>query len=359
MSKRKNKKAAEVHPMTQKNELPPSANLSKCPDPSSSLSAPSSAAASAAAKLVNRPKYQGHAPKMRTLVYRPNQQRFIDTFQEPETKIIILIGPAGTGKTLMAVRKGLEGIINGRFADLVLCRPIVEAGGEELGSLPGTVDEKIGPYLEPFYDKLTAFLPEPMLKALLNAKHITATPLAYMRGRTFSESMVIIDEAQNTSIEQIKMAVTRLGPFSKMVICGDPDQSDIRGMNGLQYITSLFEREGEIASSNGCHVCRLGVEDIQRNSVIPFLLDAFTRFKASLDLKVERKSSNTEERVAALLERSMNYLMNHREDYIPSAARNGNGHAHGNGARGRNGRSHHQQNGQGDLFVLRPAMFPS
>jgi phosphate starvation-inducible protein PhoH and related proteins len=262
-------------------------------------------------KLINRPKFRGNIPKMRPLVYRPNQQRFIDILQESQTKIVVLTGPAGTGKTLLAVRKGLEGILNGRFADMVLCRPLVEAGGEEMGYLPGSVDDKIGPYLEPFYDKLTAFLPEPVLKSLLNEKHIAATPLAFMRGRTFSESIVIIDEAQNTTVEQMKMAVTRLGPFSKMVICGDPDQSDIRGMSGLQYITALFQREGSKAEENGCYTCRLEVEDIQRNSVIAYLLGAFAEFKNSEPMiKMDEKPSNSHEvRLASLLEKTMAHIV--------------------------------------------------
>jgi len=258
-------------------------------------------------KLVNRPKFRGTVPKMRPLVFRPNQQHFIDTLQHPEAKIVVLTGPAGTGKTLLAVRKGLEGILNGRFADLILCRPLVEAGGEEMGYLPGNVDEKIGPYLEPFYDKLTAFLPDPTLKALLAAKHISAAPLAFMRGRTFSESFMIIDEAQNTTVEQIKMAVTRLGPFSKIVICGDPDQTDIRGMNGLQYLTILLEREGRKAEINGCHLCRLGVEDIQRNSVIPYLLTAFSQFKARQREK-ETHAPN-DDRLAQLFERTLKQIL--------------------------------------------------
>ncbi len=259
-------------------------------------------------KLINRPKFQGICPKMRPLVFRPNQQHFIDTIQHSDTKIVILTGPAGTGKTLLAVRKGLEGILNGRFADLVLCRPLVEAGGEDMGFLPGDVNDKIGPYLEPFYDKLTAFLTEPMLKGLLTSKHIAATPLAFMRGRTFSESMVIIDEAQNTSVEQIKMAVTRLGPFSKMVICGDPDQSDIRGLNGLQYLTQIFEKEGGKGAEHGCHLCKLGVEDIQRNSVIPYLLDAFNQYRSSLPSKPEGQNLSHEARVANILEKAVNHL---------------------------------------------------
>lgn len=269
-------------------------------------------------KLVNRPKFRGSVPRMRSLVFRPNQQVFMDTLQKPDTKIVTLIGPAGTGKTLLAVRKGLEGVLNGRFADLVLCRPLVEAGGEDMGYLPGNVDDKIGPYLEPFYDKLTAFLPELVLKALLAAKHISASPLAFMRGRTFSESMVIIDEAQNTTVEQIKMAVTRLGPFSKMVICGDPDQSDIRGMNGIQYLTQLLDREGARASEQGCHLCRLGVEDIQRNSVIPYLLDAFAQFRPILELRKEMASHPNDARLASLLERVLTHMV---QQQGPVAAR--------------------------------------
>lgn len=270
-------------------------------------------------KLINRSKFRGNVPKMRALTYRPNQQNFIDCLQKPDTKIVVLTGPAGTGKTLLAVRKGLEGVLNGRFADLVLCRPLVEAGGEELGFLPGGVDDKIGPYLEPFYDKLTAFLPETLLKNLLNAKHITATPLAYMRGRTFSESLVIIDEAQNTTVEQIKMAVTRLGPFSKMVICGDLQQSDIRGMNGLEYLTQLFTREGtQQAESNGCYLCQLGIEDIQRNCVIPYLIEAFTRFKPlGAESNDKKKILTPEAQFANFLKKAMRHITNDGRERAP------------------------------------------
>ncbi len=303
MSKRKQKnpngKLEHQERLAQKNDPQPQ-NTEETDPHLAGISSP---------KLVNRPKYRGNIPKMRPLVFRPNQQHFIDTLQHPDTKIVVLTGPAGTGKTLLAVRKGLEGVLNGRFADLILCRPLVEAGGEEMGYLPGNVDDKIGPYLEPFYDKLTAFLPDPTLKALLGAKHISAAPLAFMRGRTFSESFVIIDEAQNTTVEQIKMAVTRLGPFSKIVICGDPDQTDVNGMNGLQYLTALLEKEGRKANENGCHLCRLGVEDIQRNSVIPYLLTAFVQFKARMKEKEMTRSQTQDDRVASLLERAIKHIL--------------------------------------------------
>jgi phosphate starvation-inducible PhoH-like protein len=299
MSKRKEKnpngKVQHQERLTTESQNPSPSN-----EPINGISSP---------KLVNRPKFRGNVPKMRPLIFRPNQQRFIDCIQNSETNIVILVGPAGTGKTLLAVRKGLEGVLNGRFADLVLCRPLVEAGGEELGFLPGGVDDKIGPYLEPFYDKLTAFLSDPVLKNLLAAKHITATPLAYMRGRTFSESMVIIDEAQNTTVEQIKMAVTRLGPFSKMVICGDPEQSDIKGMNGLEYLTKIFEKEGKQTEENGCYLCRLGIEDIQRNCVIPYLLEAFSKFKADKKVIDSKTTRTQEDQLAFILKKTLKFLI--------------------------------------------------
>jgi phosphate starvation-inducible PhoH-like protein len=260
--------------MHKKNQSPSMVSHSQPEEPVGTLSP----------KLVNRPKFQGNCPKLRRLVCRPNQQRFMDLLQHPQTNIVALLGPAGSGKTLLAVQKGLEGILNRRYADLVLCRPLIGAGGEEMGFLPGDVQDKIGPYLEPFYDKLTALLPATVLKSLIEAKHITAAPLAFMRGRTFSESLVILDEAQNATVEQIKMAVTRIGPFSKMVVCGDPDQSDIPGLNGLQYLAGVLERENQ-AAERGCGVCRLGMEDIQRNGVIPFLLEAFARNPARPPVK--------------------------------------------------------------------------
>jgi len=157
------------------------------------------------------------------------------------------LGPAGTGKSFLAVYKAVEALVSHRVSKIILVRPAVEAG-EKLGFLPGTLAEKLDPYLTPLYDALGDLIGPDKVAGLLAKKVIEVAPLAFMRGRTLSNAFIILDEAQNTSSEQLLMAITRLGPGSKMVVNGDLGQIDLprNQKSGLKFALDVFSDIEEI-----------------------------------------------------------------------------------------------------------------
>jgi phosphate starvation-inducible PhoH-like protein len=192
------------------------------------------------------------------------QQQLMDAIDE--RSVVLALGPAGTGKTYLAIAKAVEALEAGKVGRIVLSRPAVEAG-ESLGFLPGDLNEKLAPYLRPLYDALTERLGTKRLKALLAEGIIEIAPVAYMRGRTLSECFVVIDEAQNCTYGQIKMLLTRLGWRSTMVLTGDPDQTDLLpGLSGLDQIACKLETLPEIP------VVRLGESDIVRHPLVASML---------------------------------------------------------------------------------------
>jgi phosphate starvation-inducible PhoH-like protein len=180
--------------------------------------------------------------------------------------VVLALGPAGTGKTYLAIAKAVEALEAGKVQRIVLSRPAVEAG-ESLGFLPGDLNEKLAPYLRPLYDALTERLGTKRLKQMLADGIIEIAPVAYMRGRTLSECFVVIDEAQNCTYTQIKMLLTRLGWRSTMVLTGDPDQTDLLpGISGLADIAARLERLPDIP------VVRLAEADIVRHPLVASML---------------------------------------------------------------------------------------
>ena len=194
----------------------------------------------------------------------PAQQQLMDAIDAQS--VVLALGPAGTGKTYLAIAKAVEALEAGKVQRIVLSRPAVEAG-ESLGFLPGDLNEKLAPYLRPLYDALTERLGTKRLKAFLAEGTIEIAPVAYMRGRTLSECFVVIDEAQNCTYGQIKMLLTRLGWHSTMVVTGDPDQTDLLdGMSGLKDIAARLEAIPDIA------VIRLSDQDIVRHPLVAGML---------------------------------------------------------------------------------------
>lgn len=185
-----------------------------------------------------------------------------------ETPLTIGTGPAGSGKSFLAMAVAVEKLLSNEVSKIVLTRPVCEAG-ESLGFLPGTFEEKISPYLLPLLDALEDLVGVTMAKKLMDAEKIEFAPLAYMRGRTFSNSYVILDEAQNTTVEQIKLFVTRAGEHSTFVVNGDVSQSDLRGVveNGLEYLVRRLR-----GRSNKINVIEFGHSDIQRSPLVKELL---------------------------------------------------------------------------------------
>jgi len=194
----------------------------------------------------------------------PAQQKLMDALDE--RSVTLALGPAGTGKTFLAIAKGVEALEQGRISRMVLSRPAVEAG-ENLGYLPGDLEQKLAPYLRPLYDCLTERLGTKRMKMMLAEGIIEIAPVAYMRGRTLNDCFVVIDEAQNCTYTQIKMLLTRLGWGSTMVLTGDPDQTDLLpGLSGLADVASRLEKVPEIA------VVRLGDCDIVRHPLVAGML---------------------------------------------------------------------------------------
>jgi len=203
-----------------------------------------------------------------------NQKRYVDAIDE--NTVIFGIGPAGTGKTYLAVAKAVQALQAKRINRIVLTRPAVEAG-ERLGFLPGTLSEKIDPYLRPLYDALHDMIDPDSIPRLITSGTIEIAPLAYMRGRTLNDSFIILDEAQNTSAEQMKMFLTRLGFGSTMVVTGDVTQVDLpRGtMSGLRLVSDILEGIDDVA------FCRLTSQDVVRHQLVGRIVEAYARYDES------------------------------------------------------------------------------
>jgi phosphate starvation-inducible PhoH-like protein len=200
-----------------------------------------------------------------------SQARYIHALNKPHNKIIIATGPAGTGKTLFGTEYGLRHFLMGKFEKIIFTRPAVSAD-EDLGYLPGTLEEKMAPWVRPIYDILYRFISPAEVTSMLEDKQIEIAPLAYMRGRTFKNTWIIADEIQNSSISQMKMLLTRLGENSRMVITGDLDQNDRKGeVNGLQDFLEKFRgcRSTSITS------IEFDTQDIEREEVIKEILDIY------------------------------------------------------------------------------------
>ncbi|MDZ4362275.1 PhoH family protein [Brevundimonas sp.] len=180
--------------------------------------------------------------------------------------LVLALGPAGTGKTYLAVAKAVEALEAGRIGRIVLSRPAVEAG-ESIGFLPGDMEDKLAPYLRPLYDALSDRLSMKRVKALMAEGLIEIAPIGYMRGRTLNNAFIVVDEAQNCTYVQLKMLLTRLGWHSTMVVTGDPQQSDLLpGISGLADISARLEAIDEIA------VVRLAERDIVRHPLVASMI---------------------------------------------------------------------------------------
>lgn len=195
------------------------------------------------------------------------QRAYADAIDQHE--IVFGEGPAGSGKTFLAIAKAVQALENREVAKIILTRPAVEAG-ERLGYLPGTLEEKIDPYLRPLFDAIGAMLDADVVARLLANGTIEVAPLAYMRGRTLNEAFVILDEAQNTTPEQLKMFLTRLGFGSRMVVTGDASQVDLpRGVSGLR------EARRVLSGVPGIAWCTLTSDDVVRNPLVGRIVDAY------------------------------------------------------------------------------------
>jgi len=199
------------------------------------------------------------------------QKRYVDAIDNHT--IVFGIGPAGTGKTYLAMAKAVQALQAKQVSRIILTRPAVEAG-ERLGFLPGTLYDKIDPYLRPLYDALHDMLDPDSIPRLMQAGTIEVAPLAYMRGRTLNDAFIILDEAQNTSSEQMKMFLTRLGFGSKMVVTGDITQVDLPGgtRSGLRVVRDILEGVEDV------HFARLESTDVVRHKLVSRIVDAYAQY---------------------------------------------------------------------------------
>jgi phosphate starvation-inducible PhoH-like protein len=204
-----------------------------------------------------------------------NQKRYVEAISE--NIITFGVGPAGTGKTYLAMAKAIASLQNKEVNRIILTRPAVEAG-EKLGFLPGTLQEKIDPYLRPLFDALHDMIDQESIPRLMQTGIIEIAPLAYMRGRTLNDSFIILDEAQNTSPEQMKMFLTRLGFGSKMVITGDVTQVDLPNgtQSGLKIVGEILEGVADICFMN------LTAEDVVRNRLVGDIVSAYGRWDSQV-----------------------------------------------------------------------------
>lgn len=197
-----------------------------------------------------------------------NQAAYLEAMDKHD--VVFGLGPAGTGKTFLAVAKAVQMLQDGKVDRLILCRPAVEAG-ERLGFLPGDMQEKIDPYLRPIYDSLNGLMPAEQVVQYLATGQIEVAPLAFMRGRTLADAFVILDEAQNTTVVQMKMVLTRLGENSKMVINGDPSQSDLpQGqISGLKDAIEVLKKIDDI------HFIQFTDDDVVRHKTVGRIIKAY------------------------------------------------------------------------------------
>ena len=228
------------------------------------VEAPQSVSAALAADIVKR---RGKAVRPKTV----GQSEYVQAIDD--NTVVFGIGPAGSGKTYLAVAKAVQALQTKQVSRIILTRPAVEAG-EKLGFLPGTLNDKIDPYLRPLYDALRDMLDPEMIPKLMEAGIIEVAPRAYMRGRTLNDAFVILDEAQNTTPAQMKMFLTRLGFGSKIVVTGDISQVDLPHgqVSGLRIVRRILRNVDDI------HFADLGSKDVVRHQLVGRIVNAYETF---------------------------------------------------------------------------------
>ena len=213
-----------------------------------------------------------------------NQQRLVRAYDKYD--MIFAIGPAGTGKTYTSIALAVKALKNKEIRKIILSRPAVEAG-EKLGFLPGDMKDKIDPYLQPLYDALQDMIPAAKLKEYMELNVIQIAPLAFMRGRTLNDAVVILDEAQNTTTQQIKMFLTRMGMNTKMIVTGDMTQIDLPASQTSGLVQAIKILKGV----KGISFIELNKKDIVRHKLVTRIVEAYEKFEEKE--KAERKTTRT------------------------------------------------------------------
>ena len=220
------------------------------------------------------------------------QKNYIKALQK--NTVSLCIGPAGTGKTYLAVAQAVADLKDGKIERIIMSRPAIEAGEERLGFLPGDLAQKVDPYLRPLYDALNEILGAEVVQKYQERGVIEIAPLAYMRGRTLNRAMIIIDESQNASLSTLKMALTRLGEGSKMVLTGDVTQIDLprKDDSGLEKCASI------LSGIEGIAIVRLNNRDVVRNQLVKDIVKAFEKAEAEKEKRLAQAKQNSAKRKA-------------------------------------------------------------
>jgi phosphate starvation-inducible protein PhoH and related proteins len=218
----------------------------------------------------------------------PNQRKLVEVIEKND--LVFAIGPAGTGKTYTAIALAVRALKNHEIRKIILSRPAVEAG-ERLGFLPGDLKEKIDPYLQPLYDALGDMIPQKRLEEFMKDKVIEIAPLAFMRGRTLSNAFVILDEAQNSTVNQLKMFLTRMGLNTKFIVTGDETQIDLprRNDSGLLQAMRILRGIDDIS------IVKFDQNDIVRHKLVRDIVAAYEKYQVELDAKREAKKEEPKE----------------------------------------------------------------
>lgn len=211
------------------------------------------------------------------------QKELIDIILNKKTKIVFINGPAGCSKTFLAVYCGLLLLNNKSVSSINYIRTIIESASRSLGSLPGTEDQKMEPFLMPLIDKLEEFISSGEIKKLSSEKRIKGSPVGYLRGASMNAQFIIADEAQNFTFKELVTTITRLGEYSKLVILFDPDQSDINGKSGAIHMFDLFTNDE--SKAEGIHCFSFTKEDIVRSGILKFVLEKVDWFKTTDEYK--------------------------------------------------------------------------
>ena len=220
-----------------------------------------------------------------------HQRQYVATLKDKNKKIVIATGPAGTGKTLFATEFGIRHFMSGQYDKLIFTRPSVSVD-EELGFLPGTLEEKMAPWVRPIYDVLYNYVSPKEVQTFMEEKYIEIAPLGYMRGRTFKNAWIVADEMQNCTVSQMKMLLTRLGENSRMVITGDLEQHDRIGeVNGLEDFIHRFHQN----TTNSIKIFEFSNEDIQREEVVREVLEIYACDKTANDREGEKGNEKKRE----------------------------------------------------------------
>lgn len=207
----------------------------------------------------------------------PKQNELLRILLDKNTKMVFISGPAGTSKTFTSILAGLKLINEKKVSEIIYVRSAVESSDSKLGFLPGEMDEKMSPYIQPLVDKLEELLPKCDVEKLKKEERIHGFPINFLRGLNWNAKVIVSDEAQNMTKKELVTLITRVGEFSKLFICGDPDQSDINGKSGFTSIMNVFDDED--SKNNGIHIFKFDEEDIVRSGLVKFILKKLKNIK--------------------------------------------------------------------------------